>query len=137
MSYEKQTWQTGDVVTSAKLNHMEDGIAAAGSGGGGGAFIVNATIDDTDPENIVVTSIDKTAEDVYNAVQSGAVVVAHISLAFATNVYVLPLSKYMPAADDDSHAYALFSAIDFAAYYSELELSGDEARYANYPLLNP
>ena len=33
MSYEKQTWQTGDTVTSAKLNHMEDGIASAGGGG--------------------------------------------------------------------------------------------------------
>ena len=29
MSYEKQTWQTGDIVTSAKLNHMEDGIENA------------------------------------------------------------------------------------------------------------
>ena len=27
MSYEKQTWATGDVITANKLNHMEDGIA--------------------------------------------------------------------------------------------------------------
>ena len=27
MAYEKQTWQTGDVITQEKLNHMEDGIA--------------------------------------------------------------------------------------------------------------
>ena len=40
MSYEKQTWQTGDVVTSAKLNHMEDGIA------GGGVLVVTATLGD-------------------------------------------------------------------------------------------
>lgn len=26
MSYEKQTWVTGDVITADKLNHMEDGI---------------------------------------------------------------------------------------------------------------
>lgn len=26
MSYEKQTWAAGDKITSAKLNHMEDGI---------------------------------------------------------------------------------------------------------------
>ena len=26
MAYEKQTWQSGDVVTSSKLNHIEDGI---------------------------------------------------------------------------------------------------------------
>lgn len=30
MSYEKNTWKTGDVITSTKLNHMEDGIANAG-----------------------------------------------------------------------------------------------------------
>ncbi len=29
MAYEKNNWQSGDVVTSAKLNHMEDGIANA------------------------------------------------------------------------------------------------------------
>lgn len=29
MSYEKQTWNTGDVVTSTKLNHIEEGIANA------------------------------------------------------------------------------------------------------------
>lgn len=30
MAYEKNTWASGDVVTSAKLNHMEDGIADSG-----------------------------------------------------------------------------------------------------------
>ena len=30
MSYEKNIWKTGDVITSIKLNHMEDGIANAG-----------------------------------------------------------------------------------------------------------
>lgn len=33
MSYDKNTWQTGDVITANKLNHMEDGIAGAGGGG--------------------------------------------------------------------------------------------------------
>lgn len=28
MSYEKQTWQKGDVITANKLNHIEDGIGA-------------------------------------------------------------------------------------------------------------
>ena len=30
MSYDKQTWATGDTITANKLNHMEDGIAAGG-----------------------------------------------------------------------------------------------------------
>lgn len=29
MNYSKQTWAAGDKITSSKLNHMEDGIAAA------------------------------------------------------------------------------------------------------------
>lgn len=31
MSYEKQNWVTGEVITANKLNHMEDGIANAGT----------------------------------------------------------------------------------------------------------
>lgn len=42
MAYVKNTWETGDVITAEKLNHMEDGIA------GGSEFkiynmVVNAT----------------------------------------------------------------------------------------------
>lgn len=39
MSYDKNTWQTGDVITANKLNHIEDGIAGAG---GGGILILSA-----------------------------------------------------------------------------------------------
>lgn len=60
MSYEKQTWQTGDVVTSAKLNHMEDGIAA-----GGGALVVNVT------DGVC----DKTAGEMLSAYLNGAVII--------------------------------------------------------------
>ena len=31
MAYDKYTWHTGEVITEEKLNHMEDGIAAAGA----------------------------------------------------------------------------------------------------------
>ena len=30
MSYTKQTWVNGDIITAEKLNHMEDGIENAG-----------------------------------------------------------------------------------------------------------
>ena len=30
MSYEKQTWVTGETITAEKLNHMEDGIMESG-----------------------------------------------------------------------------------------------------------
>lgn len=35
MAYEKNIWNTGDVITSVKLNHMEDGIANANTNAGG------------------------------------------------------------------------------------------------------
>lgn len=60
MSYEKQTWQTGDVVTSAKLNHMEDGIA------GGGALVLHYDSD--------VNGVDKTWQEIYDAAAAGQVV---------------------------------------------------------------
>lgn len=31
MAYEKNNWQTGDVITKEKLNHMEEGISNAGN----------------------------------------------------------------------------------------------------------
>lgn len=34
MSYVKNTWANGDVITAAKLNNMEDGIEEAQGGGG-------------------------------------------------------------------------------------------------------
>lgn len=54
MSYVKQTWQTGDTVTSAKLNHMEGGIAA-----GGGVLVVG--LDST------TRALDKTWREIFNA----------------------------------------------------------------------
>lgn len=38
MSYNKTTWQTGDKITAAKMNKIEDGIAAAEQSGGSGVI---------------------------------------------------------------------------------------------------
>lgn len=32
MAYTKQTWETGDIITKEKLNHIEEGIAAIPAG---------------------------------------------------------------------------------------------------------
>lgn len=57
MSYEKNTWAKGDVITANKLNHMEDGIAD------GGVLIVNAIHD----EQTETTTLDKTWQQIYDA----------------------------------------------------------------------
>ncbi len=70
MSYDKQTWKSGDVVTSAKLNHMEDGIAGGGSGGGD-TFTFTITYDNADPV------CDKTQAEIIEAIEARKVVVGY------------------------------------------------------------
>ena len=59
MSYEKQTWQTGDVITDDKLNHMEDGIAGAG----GEPLLVHESYD----EETGIYLLDKTWKEIKDA----------------------------------------------------------------------
>lgn len=56
MSYTPNTWQKGDVVTSAKLNNIEQGIANAG-----GVLVVNATTEGQ------TTTLDKTWQQIYDS----------------------------------------------------------------------
>lgn len=42
MSYTKNTWLTGDVITAAKLNQMEEGIYQANQGSGGSGQTLTA-----------------------------------------------------------------------------------------------
>ncbi len=60
--YEKQTWNTGDVITEEKLNHMEDGIASCG-----GMMAVNSNHD----SGTNTYTLDKTWKEIYDAYMSG------------------------------------------------------------------
>ena len=68
MAYTKQTWQSGDVVTSAKLNYIEDGIVAAGAD----VFTVTG-IFSKDGENDRV-DLDKTWQEIHDAFVGGSLV---------------------------------------------------------------
>lgn len=65
MAYDKYTWQTGEVITQEKLNHMEDGIADMG---GGGMLIVNVISPENEP-----SYLDKTWQEIHDAFLSGNV----------------------------------------------------------------
>ena len=53
MSYTKNTWANGDVITAAKLNNMEDGIASAG---GGYDAVIVLGVDEEEQPTITVES---------------------------------------------------------------------------------
>lgn len=65
MAYTKTTWQTGDVITAEKLNHMEDGLAIAG-----GTLVIGGFTYDT--ENEIIGTADKTWQEIDNALTAGA-----------------------------------------------------------------
>ena len=62
MSYEKTTWETGDIVTAEKLNNIENGIENAG---GGSTFVVNVEFE------VSGLTCDKTWAEILNAGTNG------------------------------------------------------------------
>ncbi len=70
MAYEKTVWGTGDTITAEKLNHIEDGIE-----GTSGVLIVTKT----DDVELMQTVLNKTWQEIYDAVISGKQVFFNIS----------------------------------------------------------
>lgn len=66
MSYEKQTWVTGETITAEKLNHMEVGIKASSSDGN---FVPIFTFQNGDQTTV---TCDKTYEEVRAAVEANS-----------------------------------------------------------------
>lgn len=66
MAYDKQTWVRGEKVASAKLNHMEDGIAAISA---------NGAIDTANlaPSAVTNDKLDQEAVD-SNNIRTGAII---------------------------------------------------------------
>ena len=125
MAYIENTWQDGDVITAAGLNHIEDGIAdndthignlanltttaksnlvaaineVAQSGGGGSAFVITLTFDDGDVYS------DKTYAQITAAISAGQYVYA------TDGIYIFSYDGYN--TDDD---IVRFSRIDLNTY---------------------
>lgn len=92
MSYEPTNWKSGDVVTSAKLNKLEQGVADAG---GGNVLVVHIT----DDEGLDGYVADKTFAEISAAVNAGKVVFA---------VYfdeIFPIAYF---DNDEEHIAAIF-----------------------------
>lgn len=59
MAYEKTTWAAGDIVTAAKLNNLENGVANAST------IILNGILEND------ILKLNMTAGDLYMAIKSG------------------------------------------------------------------
>lgn len=99
MAYEKQTWKSGDVVTSAKLNHIEDGIAANNN-----VMIVNVEYTDVD-----TYSADKTYAEMKQRLDNNDCI---IFLRKEEKIYIL--YHY-----DEFAIYFKYEDIDARGYYQD------------------
>lgn len=66
MAYTPTTWVTGDTVTATKMNKIENGIADSG-----GALVCNTTYSN----DYGCYALDKTAQEIYDALNAGEMVV--------------------------------------------------------------
>lgn len=86
MSYTPTTWTTGDTITTAKMNKIEQGIASAG-----GALVCNSSYSGND------YVLDKTAQEIYDALLAGTPV--YIKYQYGTledyvgDLYLAPVIK--------------------------------------------
>lgn len=102
MSYEKQTWQTGDVITASKLNHIENGIADSSQIEGGGSFIFSIT---PDGEDSYVA--DKSFSEIKHAIDSGLVPFVHLRQEFNRDV-----QDYLAQYVSNKHYYETVGNVD-------------------------
>lgn len=98
MAYEKQTWQTGDVVTSAKLNHMEDGIA-----GGGGVTVIPLEFEN----NEFRTSV--TWQTIKDLVHGGDQVMLFYEFDFPDDGYYQAMNHHVMGVVEESGNYIIYT----------------------------
>lgn len=106
MSYEKNTWQKGDVITANKLNHMEDGIA------GGGGVIVHSDSDDV---------FDKTWKEIHDAITSGACVIVTQTEDYGAGKYETTVEYIDLFGEDPAEEYPYFVSSGGSSYYAKTE----------------
>lgn len=143
MAYVKTNWQTGDVITAAKLNNMETGIYDATE-----AAAAAFAPDIDDPQDGNVIKYDGTAGKWVNGTASGGMVVPVLTTAdqgitwtcshtYAEIAALITAGKCnqikrveegIPGSVYETLVYSDSSQIIFADY----QIDGDGARMTNY-----
>ena len=102
MSYEKQTWVTGEVITAPKLNHMEGGIEALSKEYD---FIVYYNVNDESTPPISISALGISPDDLFDKIAENGIIK---TVCIGTNtdsqgyLYILP-SYCIRYINDVSH----------------------------------
>ena len=127
MSYTKQTWATGDIVTADKLNHMEDGIA-----GGGSAPLVCYFDENLGHLNVTFGAI-------VEAVDAGRLVVHYSNHtegeAFHSRATMFTEYEINVTHDEQDQPNGYYGTVSVGNFYTTDVVETLDAMYAEYPFL--
>ena len=159
MSYVKNSWQSGDVITATKLNRMEDGIEAANEGGSGSAFHeVNATltidmgggsggdIKSSNAKGAAAISgdsnsgtttlvVDKTPAEIFNLIESGVdTFLCHLTTTYTGGVIATnKVSMFSEIMDtglgDPQFCFACNTTISNSNFVLRIDYDGESDSY--------
>ena len=105
MSYQPTNWKSGDVISSEKLNKIENGIQSASSGGSA-LYIAHAQL--TYPSDDPVIEVTESLSDILQAIASGCTVVMDIEKFGSLRRAYLDAYK-LPG--ESSSGYASFTTV--------------------------
>ena len=108
MSYDKNTWAKGDVITANKLNHIEDGIENAG--GGGGITLVNISTQDGE-----TFTADKTFAELFTAYSNGNLILYQSMGTYGFLYYHNEESQFIGTSEDCSSPILLIYKVWYDA----------------------
>jgi len=97
MAYTKNTWQTGDIVTSAKLNNMEEGIANAYP------LYVDATF--VTGEYDMTGTLNKTWQEIYDAYSAGRLIIVNEHGENMSTKVEMATAAHVEVGDEPYHVY--------------------------------
>lgn len=78
MNYEPNTWQSGDVITSEKLNRIENALASLAAAQTPLETNAVLSVDQTTGKQVI--TIDKTAEELFEAIEAGKAIEAMFTM---------------------------------------------------------
>lgn len=120
MSYTPHTWQTGETVTAAKLNALEQGVAS----GGGGNLVVTMTIEYNTPgQNSATFTLNATWQDISAAIAAGKYVCSVSSGEQTVQTQIVSYSSYV---EDETTTYVIGDFWD--NYYTTNSQTGYPSR---------
>ena len=89
MSYTEHTWQTGETITAAKMNNIEEGIQeAAQSGGGGWDLVVKMSKPFPDSATTFTVISGDTAANLYDKLMDGNPIAILLLGYYMSDIYV-------------------------------------------------